>query len=51
MTTAEELYIFSRLPDYAGEASDAVSACTHVKMEDAPTLLRLPEGDFCFDIE
>ena len=28
----------------AGQASDAVSAYTHVKMENAPTLLKLPEG-------
>ena len=29
----------SRLPGYAGQAADAVSAKTHVKMEDAHKLL------------
>ena len=29
-----------RLPDFDGQAADAISACTQVKMEDAPTLLK-----------
>ena len=32
----------ARLPWCAGQAADAVSACTHVKMEDPPALLKLP---------
>ena len=41
MTAAKELDVISRLPDSSGEASDAVSAYTPMKMEDAPDLLRL----------
>ena len=33
--------IISRLPVCAGQAADAVSAKTHVKMEDAPKLLKI----------
>ena len=29
----------------AGETSDAISACTHVKMTEAPRLLRLPKEE------
>ena len=32
--------LIARLPDCDGQAADAVSAHTHVKMEDAPRLLR-----------
>ena len=32
--------IISRLPGCAGQAADAVSAYTQVRMEDAPTLLK-----------
>ena len=32
-----------------GQEGDAASACTHVKMEDAPTLLLAPKSD-CPDI-
>ena len=42
MTAAEVLDVISRLPGCAGQASDAVSACTQVKMEDALKLLRIP---------
>ena len=38
MTAAKVMDIMSRLPWCAGQAADAVSACTHVKMEDAPKL-------------
>ena len=41
--------IISRLPGCAGQAADAVSAYTQVKMEDAPTLLKIPESE-CTDI-
>ena len=39
-TAAKVMDIISRLPGCAGQAADAVSACTQVKMEDAPTLLK-----------
>ena len=48
MTAAKVMEIISRLPGCAGQAADAVSACTQVKMEDAPksecpdTWIRLP---------
>ena len=34
MTAAKVMDIISRLPGLAGQAADAVSAYTHVKMED-----------------
>ena len=43
MTAAKVMDIISRLPGCAGEAADAVSAYTQVKMEDAPTLLKDPK--------
>ena len=39
MTAAKVMDIISRLPDCAGQAADAISAYTQVKMEDAPSLL------------
>ena len=39
MTAAKVMDIISRLPGSAGQAADAVSAKTHVKMENAPKLL------------
>ena len=42
MTAAKVMDIISRLPRCAGQAADAVSAYTQVKMEDAPTLLKIP---------
>ena len=41
--------IISRLPVCAGQAADAVSAYTQVKMEDAPKLLKIPKSE-CADI-
>ena len=41
--------IISRLPGCAGQAANAVSANTHVKMEDASTLLQIPKSE-CPDI-
>ena len=41
MTAAQVLDSISRLSGCAGQASNAVSAHTQVKMEDAPTLLEL----------
>ena len=32
--------VIARLPDCDGQAADAVSACTQVKLEDAPRLLK-----------
>ena len=49
MTAAKVMDIKSRLPGCAGQAADAVSAYTHVKMEDAPGLLKLPKSE-CPDI-
>ena len=37
LTAAKVMDIISRLPGYAGQAADAVSAKTQVKMEDACT--------------
>ena len=42
MTVAKIMDIISRLPGCDGQAADAVSAYTQVKMEDAPKLLKIP---------
>ena len=49
MTAAKIMDIISRLPGCAGQAADAVSACTQVKMENAPILLKIPKSE-CPDI-
>ena len=49
MTAAKVMDIISRLPACAGQAGDAVSAYTQVKMEDAPKLLKIPKSE-CPDI-
>ena len=49
MTAAKVMDIISRLPGCAGQAADAVSAFTQVKMEDAPKLLKIPKSE-CPDI-
>ena len=49
MTAAKVMDIISRLPGCAGQAADAVSAYTQVKMEDAPRLLKIAESE-CPDI-
>ena len=49
MTAAKVIDIISRLPGCAGQAADAVSAKTQVKMEDAHKLLKIPESE-CPDI-
>ena len=41
MTAAKVMDIISRLPGCAGQAADAVSAYTQVKMEDAPKLQKI----------
>ena len=43
MTAAKVMDIIPRLPGCAGQAADAVSAYTTVKMEDAPKLLKIPK--------
>ena len=42
MTAAKVTDVISRLPGCSGQAADAVSAYTQVKMEDAPKLLQIP---------
>ena len=49
MTASKVMDIISRLPGCSGQAADAVSANTQVKMEDAPTLLKSQKAD-CPDI-
>ena len=49
MTAAKVMDIISRLPGCAGQAADASSAKTQVKMEDAPKLLKIPKSE-CPDI-
>ena len=49
MTAAKVMDIISRQPGCAGQAADAVSGYTLVKMEDAPKLLKIPKSD-CPDI-
>ena len=38
VTAAKVMVVIARLPDCAGQAADAISAYTQVKMEDAPTI-------------
>ena len=45
MAAAKVMDIISRLPRCEGQAADAVSAYTQVKMEDAPTLLKMPKSE------
>ena len=49
MTAAKVMDILSRLPGCDGQAADAVSAYTQVKMEDAHKLLNIPKSE-CPDI-
>ena len=49
MTDAKVQDVIARRPGCAGQASDAVSACTQVKVEDSPTLLIHPESE-CPDV-
>ena len=49
MTAAKIMDIISRLPGCAGQAADAVSAKTQVKMENAPKLLKIQKSE-CPDI-
>ena len=45
MTAAKIMDIMSRLPRCAGQAADAVSTYTQIKMEDAPMLLKIPKSE------
>ena len=45
LTAAKVMDIISWLPGCSGQAADAVSAYTQVKMEDAPTLLKIPKSE------
>ena len=45
MTAAKIMDIISRLPGCDGQAADAVSAETQVKMEDAHKLLKIPKSE------
>ena len=49
ITAAKIMDIISRLPGCAGQAADAVSAYTQVKMEDARKLFKIPKSE-CPDI-
>ena len=49
MTAAKVMDIVSRLPGCAGQAADAVSAFSQVKMEGAPPLFKFPKSE-CPDI-
>ena len=49
MTASKVMYIISRLPGCAGQAADAVSAYTQVKMEDASKIMKNPKSE-CPDI-
>ena len=49
MTAAKIMDIISRLPGCDGQAADAVSVYTQVKMQDAPKLLKIPKSE-CPDI-
>ena len=45
MTAAKGMDVSTRLPDGVGQAADAVSAYTQVKMKEAPRLLRIPKSE------
>ena len=49
MTAAIAMDTISRLPWCAGQAANAASAHTQIKMEDAPSLLKIPKSE-CPDI-
>ena len=49
MTTAKIMDVIARLPGCAGQATDAVSAYTQAKLEDAPRLLKSLKSE-CPDV-
>ena len=48
-TAAKVINVIARLPGCAGQAAEAISAYTHVKMKDDPSLLKIPKSE-CPDI-
>ena len=49
-TAAKVMDIISSLPGCSGQAADAISICTQVKMEDVSTFLKIPRSE-CPDID
>ena len=45
MTGSKAMDAIARLPGCAGQAADAVSAYTQVKMKDTPWLLKIPKTE------
>ena len=45
MTAAKIMDIISRLPGFDGQAANAVSAYTQIKMEDAHKILKIPKSE------
>ena len=45
MSAAKVMDVVARLPDCDGQAADAVSAHTSVKLKDAPRLLKIPKSE------
>ena len=45
MTAAKIMDVIARVPGCDGQAADAVSPYTQVKMEDAPKLLKIPKSE------
>ena len=45
ITAAKIMDVITKLPDCEGQAADAVSAYTHVKLEDAPRLPEIPKPE------
>ena len=45
MTAAKVMDIIARMPDCDGQAADAISAYTQVKLEDAQKLLKIPKSE------
>ena len=49
ITAAKVMDVIARLPDRDGQAADALSANTQVKLEDAPRLFKIPMSE-CPDV-
>ena len=49
MTATKVMDVIARLPDCDGQAAAAVSACTQVKLEDAPRMNKIPVSE-CPDV-
>ena len=49
MPAAKVMDVIARQDDCTGQTADAVAACTQVKMEDAPRLLKIPKSE-CPDL-